>query len=266
MIERRVGEKNARKVVDQIERSRQAELWRLIYGLGIRHVGERAAQVLARAFGSMDALAGATVEAAAGDAGDRTGARGLGPRTGSTSRGTASWWPAWAPPASAWKCRPRSGRSLTTPGPLTGRTYVLTGTLASMSREEATAAIERLGGKVAGSVSKKTAAVIVGADPGSKADKAAALGVPTLDEAAFQRAAGRADSYNGQMTRRLVLTTAGLAATVGLLVGLVLAGNMTPAPAISAEPTPEARRQTERSVRAGHRRRCRRRSPTSRSA
>src|SRR5688572_2926134 len=63
VIERRVGDKNARKVVDQIERSRQAELWRLIYGLGIRHVGERASQVLARAFGSMDALAGASVEA-----------------------------------------------------------------------------------------------------------------------------------------------------------------------------------------------------------
>ena len=63
---------------------------------------------------------------------------------------------------------------------------MLTGTLTSMTREEATAALERLGGKVAGSVSKKTAAVIVGADPGSKADKAAALGVPTLDEAAFQ--------------------------------------------------------------------------------
>ena len=75
---------------------------------------------------------------------------------------------------------------MATPGPLAGKTYVLTGTLASMTREEAADALERLGAKVAGSVSKKTAGVIVGAEPGSKADKAAALGVPTLDEAAFQ--------------------------------------------------------------------------------
>jgi DNA ligase (NAD+) len=70
-------------------------------------------------------------------------------------------------------------------GPLSGRTYVLTGTLSRMTREDATAAIERLGGKVAGSVSRKTAGVVVGEDAGSKADKARELGVPTLDEAAF---------------------------------------------------------------------------------
>jgi DNA ligase (NAD+) len=70
-------------------------------------------------------------------------------------------------------------------GPLTGKTYVLTGTLSSMTREQATAAIERLGGKVAGSVSKKTTAVIVGADAGSKAEKAEALGVQRLDELSF---------------------------------------------------------------------------------
>jgi DNA ligase (NAD+) len=70
-------------------------------------------------------------------------------------------------------------------GPLTGKTVVLTGTLASMTREEAAAHVERLGGRVAGSVSKKTSFVVVGSDPGSKADKARALGVETLDEAAF---------------------------------------------------------------------------------
>ena len=70
-------------------------------------------------------------------------------------------------------------------GPLTGRTYVITGTLASMTREEATAALERLGAKVTGSVSKKTTAVIVGEEAGSKADKAKTLGVPMLDEAAL---------------------------------------------------------------------------------
>jgi DNA ligase (NAD+) len=73
----------------------------------------------------------------------------------------------------------------TAPGPLTGRTYVITGTLAAMTREQATEALERLGAKVAGSVSKKTAGVVVGEDAGSKADKARQLGVPMLDEAAF---------------------------------------------------------------------------------
>jgi DNA ligase (NAD+) len=73
----------------------------------------------------------------------------------------------------------------TAAGPLIGRTYVITGTLASMSRDEATQAIERLGGKVAGGVSRKTAGVIVGADAGSKAEKARELGVPMLDEPAF---------------------------------------------------------------------------------
>jgi DNA ligase (NAD+) len=71
------------------------------------------------------------------------------------------------------------------PAPFKGRTYVITGTLASMSRDEATEALERLGAKVAGSVSKKTTGVIVGEEAGSKADKARDLGIPTLDEAAF---------------------------------------------------------------------------------
>jgi DNA ligase (NAD+) len=81
---------------------------------------------------------------------------------------------------------PESERSATAgPQPLAGKTYVVTGTLSSMSREEATAALERLGAKVAGSVSKKTTAVIVGAEAGSKADKAQALGIPMLTEAEF---------------------------------------------------------------------------------
>ena len=74
----------------------------------------------------------------------------------------------------------------TAAGPLTGKTYVLTGTLATMTREDAEEAIARLGGKVAGSVSKKTTAVVVGAEPGSKADKARTLGIPVLDEDAFR--------------------------------------------------------------------------------
>jgi DNA ligase (NAD+) len=82
---------------------------------------------------------------------------------------------------------PESERALASrPQPFAGRSYVITGTLASMTREEAAGALERLGAKVAGSVSKKTTAVIVGEEAGSKADKARALGIPMLDEAAFR--------------------------------------------------------------------------------
>jgi DNA ligase (NAD+) len=183
-IHRRFGEKNAAKLVAQIDRSRTNDLWRLIYGLGIRHVGERAAQVLANAFGSMDALGRADVEAL---------------------QSTSEIGPVLAESVRNWLGEPNNQRLVmrlkaagvrmdvppemrrpsSVAGPLAGRTYVLTGTLGSLTREEATGAIERLGGKVAGSVSGKTTAVVVGADAGSKADKARELGVPTLDERAF---------------------------------------------------------------------------------
>jgi DNA ligase (NAD+) len=188
-IVRRFGEKNAAKVVAQIERSRQNELWRLIFGLGIRHIGERAAQVLARAFGSMDALCAATVE---------------------QLQATSEIGPVLAESLRSWLDEPRNralvdrlrdtGVRMEVPpeqrvavaadGPLTGKTYVITGTLEVMSRPQATTAIERLGGKVTGSVSKKTTAVIAGADPGSKKDKAEQLGVTILDERAFLQLVG----------------------------------------------------------------------------
>ncbi len=185
-IQRRFGEKNAQKVVEQIVRSKQNDLWRLIFGLGIRHVGERAAQVLAQAFWSMDALAAATVE---------------------QLQQTHEIGPVLAESLRSWLDEPRNrelverlraagirmdipesdrtAKPAVTAGPLHDKTYVLTGTLASMTREEATAAIVRLGGKVTNSVSKKTTAVIVGEEAGSKAEKADALGVLKLDEAAF---------------------------------------------------------------------------------
>src|SRR5687768_12040085 len=188
-IVRRFGEKNAAKVVAEIDRSRTNELWRLIYGLGIRHIGERAAQVLADAFGSVAALAAASVE---------------------QLQETPEIGPVLAVSVRSWLDEPRNQRLLErlreaevrmdvppeqrrarhVDGPLSGKTYVLTGTLAHMTRDQATAAIERLGGKVAGSVSKKTAGVVVGGDAGSKAEKASALGVPTLDEAAFLKFIG----------------------------------------------------------------------------
>ena len=180
-IERRVGDKNAAKVVGEITRSKTNDLWRLIYGLGIRHIGERGAQVLAKAFGSMDALVNASVE---------------------QLQATHEIGPVLAQSLRSWLDEPRNRELLErlsaagvrmevpesersarpAPQPLAGKTYVITGTLSSMSREEATAALERLGAKVAGSVSKKTTAVFVGADAGSKAEKARALGIPMLGE------------------------------------------------------------------------------------
>jgi DNA ligase (NAD+) len=183
-IQRRFGEKNAAKVVSQIDRSRSNELWRLIFGLGIRHIGERAAQVLAQAFWSIEALRGATID---------------------QLQGTSEVGPVLAESVRSWFDEPRNWELIerlraagvrmevpeservaeAAPGPLTGRSYVITGTLSAMTREAAEAALKRLGAKVSGSVSRKTTAVVVGADAGSKAAKAQELGVPTLDEKAF---------------------------------------------------------------------------------
>jgi DNA ligase (NAD+) len=183
-VQRRFGEKNAAKVVQQVDRSRSNDLWRLIYGLGIRHIGERAAQVLARAFGSMDALRAATEE---------------------QLQQTAEVGPVLAGSVRSWFDEPHNTQLLDRlrnagvrmemsaaeraaherAGPLAGRTYVLTGTLQTMTRDAATEALEGLGAKVAGSVSRKTTAVVAGADAGTKAEKAQQLGIPVLDEAAF---------------------------------------------------------------------------------
>jgi DNA ligase (NAD+) len=183
-ITRRFGEKNAAKVIEQIDRSRRNDLWRLLYGLGIRHIGERAAQVLARAFNSIDAIVSSSIEQLQ-DTPD------VGPVLAESIR---SWFdePRNIELIERLKAAgvrvevPESERVVPdAPAPLKGKTYVITGTLASMTREQATETLERLGAKVAGSVSKKTAGVIVGTEAGSKADKARDLGVPMLDEAAF---------------------------------------------------------------------------------
>ncbi len=174
-----------RNLVAQIDKSRDNQLWRLIHGLGLRHVGQRAAEVLSRGFGSLEALAAADVDAL-----QRI------PEIGPIVAASVHAW--FDDPTNRdlmARLKQRGVRTEATEreraapegGALTGKTFVLTGTLERLSRDEATAAIERLGGKVASAVSRKTSYVVVGADPGGKATKAAALGVETLDEAAFLR-------------------------------------------------------------------------------
>ena len=182
----RMGKKSAANLIDEIERSKTREFWRVIFGLGIRHVGERGAQALAGAFGSMDPLVAATqdqlqavpdigpvVAAAVREYLDEPQNRKL------IGQLAAAGLKMDAPLIAA-----------NAPGPLSGKTFVLTGTLPTMSREDATEAIQSRGGKVTGSVSKKTHYVVAGADPGSKLAKAETLGVPILDEAGLKRVLG----------------------------------------------------------------------------
>lgn len=177
----RMGKKSAAKVMSEIEKSRGNDVWRLLYGLGIRHVGERGAQVLADHFGSIAEIQRATLE-------ELQQVREIGPVLAEAVR---TWFD--EPRNAALIERLQAAGVKVTgerkvapagPQPLAGKSYVITGTLAAMSREEAQAKLEALGAKVTGSVSKKTTALIVGAEPGtSKTEKASALGVATLDEA-----------------------------------------------------------------------------------
>jgi DNA ligase (NAD+) len=178
---RKLG-KVGRNVIEQIERSRSNDLSRLIYGLGIRHVGEKAAASLARHFRTMDRLLGAGLD-------ELQRVADIGPVVAASVRAFAE-----EPRNRTLVARlTDAGVNMTSrepepsaePQPLSGKVVVLTGTLASMTREEATAALERLGATVTGSVSRKTSCVVAGSDPGRKAEKARELGVETLDEAGF---------------------------------------------------------------------------------
>jgi DNA ligase (NAD+) len=178
----RMGQKSAAKLMAQIERSKANDIWRLLNALGIRHVGERGAQVLADHFGSIEAIEDAPVEVL-------QEVNEVGPVVAQSVR---SWFDEPKNRALVARLREAGVRTVgerkvapVGPRPLAGRTFVITGTLESMSREDAQARIEALGGKVTGSVSKKTSYLVVGAEAGSKLDKARALGVPELDEAAF---------------------------------------------------------------------------------
>jgi DNA ligase (NAD+) len=180
---RKFGEKSAVKLVGQIDRSRSADLSRLLYAIGIRHVGEGGAQALARAFGSMDALLAAPVEAL-------ETVPDVGPVV---ARAVRAFLDEPRNRALIEKLQ-RAGVNMTSAivddagadRSLAGKTFVLTGAMASMGREEAAEAIKARGGKVAGSVSGKTSYLVVGAEAGSKLEKARALGVPILTEDEFK--------------------------------------------------------------------------------
>ena len=175
----RMGEKSAQSLLEQIERSKQSPLDRLLLGLGIRFVGARTAQVLAATFGTLDALMAADKEAL-----ERV--PDVGPRVAAA---IVEFFSTPANRTLVERLR-AAGLNFTATiqeksSKLDGMSFVLTGTLPTLSREEATERIERAGGRVIGSVSKKTSYVVAGEEAGSKLEKARALGVPVLDEAAL---------------------------------------------------------------------------------
>jgi len=182
-VPRKLG-KVGRNVFDELERSKANDISRLIYAVGIRHVGEKAAATLARHFRTMARVMAASVE-------ELQTAPEIGPVVAESVRAFAA-----EPRNQALIERlAKAGVKMTTDlpepavepaGPLAGKTFVLTGTLATMTREEATERLERLGAKVAGSVSKKTSVVVFGSDAGSKLEKARQLGVETWDEPQFR--------------------------------------------------------------------------------
>jgi DNA ligase (NAD+) len=179
----RMGKKSAENLLAEIDKSRQAELWRLLHAIGIRHVGEGGARALARAFPDLADLRRAPVEALqqVPDVGTVVATS---VRTFLDEPRNQQLLDRLAAARVRTRDEPAAEAAGVT-GPLAGRTFVLTGTLSAMSRLAATRAIERLGGKVTSTVSAQTSYVVVGAEPGSKLDKARKLGVPQLDEPAF---------------------------------------------------------------------------------
>ncbi|NDC60555.1 MAG: NAD-dependent DNA ligase LigA [Betaproteobacteria bacterium] len=175
----RMAEKSANKVLSSIEKSKQTTLPRFVFGLGIRHVGEATAKELVRHFGKLDAIMDASLD-------QLLQVTDIGPVVAQSIRTffdqahnrevveqLRACGLTWSEGDAA------AGASL----PLTGQTFVLTGTLPTLSREQAKDMLEAMGAKVAGSVSKKTHGVVAGAEAGNKLDKALELGIPVFDEA-----------------------------------------------------------------------------------
>ena len=172
---------NAKKLLANLAEARQRPLWRIIVAFSIRHVGPVAAQALAREFRSIDAIAAASQE-------QLVDVDGVGPVIAAAA---ADWLAAPHAQEVVRRWRAAGVRMVEeagddqAPRPLAGVTVVITGSLTGYSRDEAAEAVQSRGGKVSGSVSKKTGFVVVGDSPGSKYDKAIALRVPVLDEAGF---------------------------------------------------------------------------------
>ncbi|MES2189067.1 MAG: NAD-dependent DNA ligase LigA [Pseudomonadota bacterium] len=183
----RMAEKSARNLLDALEKSKQTTLPRFIFGLGIRHVGEATAKALAKHFGKLDGIMGVTAEDAPST--ERLAeVDDVGPIVAESIhtffqqphnrevveqlRACGVHWEEGEPAERA-------------PQPLSGKTFVITGTLPSLSRDEAKDMVEAAGGKVAGSVSKKTDYVVAGTEAGSKLTKAQELGITVIDEAAL---------------------------------------------------------------------------------
>jgi DNA ligase (NAD+) len=175
---------NGQRLLDNLAEAKKRPLWRALVALSIRHVGPTAARALAREFGSMDAIRAADVEALAG-------AEGVGPTIAESVR---QWFDG---PDGEWHTdivrkwadagvRMADAQDASVPRTLEGMSIVVTGSLTDLSRDEAKEAIVARGGKASSSVSKKTAYVVVGDSPGSKAEKAEQLGVPVLDEDGFK--------------------------------------------------------------------------------
>jgi DNA ligase (NAD+) len=179
----RMAKKSASNLLAQIEASKQTDLANLIYALGLRHVGDRTATTLARQFGSLEALSKATVEEL-----DAVPEIGL-----TVAQSVRDWFDDEGNLALCERLRAAGVRTKMeiirqqTDERFGGKTFVLTGTLADFTRDEARLAIESRGGRVSGSVSKKTDFVLAGEEAGSKLDKATELGVTVLDEEAFKK-------------------------------------------------------------------------------
>jgi DNA ligase (NAD+) len=174
----RMGEKSAAKVINNIEKSRSQPLARVLSGLGIPFVGERTAQLVAGHFGDLDEIASASAE-------KLQEVDEVGPKVAESicqffaEKRNREMLEKLREAGLQFKGEKLAKRS----GPLKGLTFVITGTLPSLKREEAKERIEEAGGKVAGSVSSKTSYLLAGEDAGSKLDKARELTVPVLDEA-----------------------------------------------------------------------------------
>lgn len=183
----RMGEKSAQNFLAGVAASKSRDLWRLIYGLGILHVGAGVAKALGRSFATLDDLLNASIPQLT-DCED----------IGEIIAQSIMQWQGEAGNRKLVERLRRAGLNFQSelyqpqaqPGHLAGKTFVLTGTLPNLKREEAAAKIEAAGGKVSGSVSKKTDYVVAGAEAGSKLDKATQLGVPIIDEAELLRLCG----------------------------------------------------------------------------